>query len=61
MMCHVCLDRPVTDRTNQLPANCCDACLAAIGDIRVWLRESGRPDSIERATEIRKNDLRTKR
>lgn len=57
MLCHLCHDRPVTSRESQLPHNTCDPCLAAIGDIRVWMRESGRADSMEAAIALRRMDI----
>jgi hypothetical protein len=57
MLCHLCHDRPATSRESQLPPNTCDQCLAAIGDIRVWMRESGRTDSMDAAIALRRMDL----
>lgn len=57
MMCRICFDQLATDRQHAEPAGSCDSCLAAIGDIRVWLRESGHKDSLENAVALRRLEV----
>lgn len=58
MICHLCHDRPATERTNQEPPHVCDECHDAIYSIRVWQREKGRTDSLEAAVTLRRYELK---
>lgn len=57
MICNICCDLQATTREKQEPRGACDLCLAAIGDIRIWLRESGKQDSMELTKQLRVMDV----
>lgn len=60
MICRLCCENQVTTREHVEPKHACDECLAALGDIRVWQRESKRTDTLESALTLLKMDLKRK-